>query len=156
MALMRTAKGLTEDHPIVVGDDNGDPPIQVVSTALVAGIRKGVTRWVTGSEVAKWIDNGGFIPIIRDDADAESPTSDDDAVRTSGGDGSVVEGSSEDPDSDVHDDGDDGEDDADGDDDPDPDMPAKSASKGDWEDYAALHGVDTEGWTKQDIVDHFA
>lgn len=33
------------------------------------------------------------------------------------------------------------------------DKPAKSASKADWEAYAASQGVDTDGMTKDEIID---
>lgn len=33
------------------------------------------------------------------------------------------------------------------------DRPAQSATKGDWEAYAATQGVDTDGMTKDEIID---
>jgi hypothetical protein len=43
----------TETDPIIIGQPNGDPAIQVTAILPVAGITPGDTAWVTGTGVAE-------------------------------------------------------------------------------------------------------
>ena len=58
-----TPDGQTPDKPTVLGQPNGDEPIQVYSTGLYKSMMKGQTRWVTGTGVDPGLDNGVIVLI---------------------------------------------------------------------------------------------
>jgi hypothetical protein len=55
--------GKTPDKPHVLGQPNGDEPVQVYATGLFMGIMKGETRWVTGDKVDHGLDLGVIVLI---------------------------------------------------------------------------------------------
>lgn len=61
--------GHREDKPSVLGEANGEPAIQVYATGLYEGIRKGVTRWVTGTKVQAGLDLGAIVEVESVSAD---------------------------------------------------------------------------------------
>jgi hypothetical protein len=136
MAVSRQVPGASPDRPIVVGSANGDTPVQIVSTALVAGIRTGAIKWVTGDGVADLIERGAFVPY-REGAVVEEPpppppppapepvtvgTRIHEPNVTVDGAAAVVE------------------------------RPEVSARKFEWVKYAEAEGVDVDGLTKDQIV----
>jgi len=58
-----THDGQTPDKPTVLGQPNGDEPVQVYSTGLYKSMMKGQTRWVTGTGVDPGLDNGVIVLI---------------------------------------------------------------------------------------------
>lgn len=65
MALTREAPGHSPEKPMLVGAANDDEPVEIIATALVAGIRKGATKWVTGDGVQDLIERGAFVRVVR-------------------------------------------------------------------------------------------
>ena len=55
--------GQTPDKATILGQPNDEPPIQVHATGMFKSIRKGETRWVTGTDVAKGLSNGVIVQI---------------------------------------------------------------------------------------------
>ncbi len=55
--------GQTPARPTILGELNGQPPVQVFSTGMFKSLRKGETRWVTGTDVPKGLDSGVLVEI---------------------------------------------------------------------------------------------
>ena len=70
-----TPDGQTPDKPTVLGQPNGDEPVQVYSTGLYKSMMKGQTRWVTGTGVDPGLDNG-VIVLIQTLAEETDPSPD--------------------------------------------------------------------------------
>lgn len=62
--------GVSPDRPTVLGEPNGDAPVQVYSTGMFKSIRKGETRWVTGTDAVKGIEHGVLVEINLDPLDS--------------------------------------------------------------------------------------
>ena len=58
-----TPDGQTPDRPTVLGEPNGNKPVQVYSTGMFKSMRKGETRWVTGTDAVKGIEHGVLVEI---------------------------------------------------------------------------------------------
>jgi len=48
----------TEDDPIVVGEPDGEPPLQLVATLTIYGIGRGQSAWWSGNAVGQLLSSG--------------------------------------------------------------------------------------------------
>lgn len=56
--------GRTATDPVLCGDPDGLPPRLVTATGLINDIRAGQTRWVTGTDVDRYVDAGLFVIVL--------------------------------------------------------------------------------------------
>lgn len=75
--------GQIPSRPTVLGEPTGDDPVQVYSTGMFMSLRKGETRWVTGSAVEMGLDSGSLMLIgALNDDDYHEPTGDTEQLIT--------------------------------------------------------------------------
>lgn len=61
--------GQKPSRPTLLGQPNGEPPVQVYLTGMFKSLRKGETRWVTGTDVPKGLDSGVLVEVNVDPFD---------------------------------------------------------------------------------------
>ena len=67
----RTAAGVTEEDPVLIGEAGGET---IFVVALINGwtFRRGETGWISGTDAQSYIDQGWFQLVEEDEADEES------------------------------------------------------------------------------------
>lgn len=56
-------RNFSQSEPLVIGEPNGDPSIEVRATVTVMGLRANSEFWVTGTGVAAMVEAGWLIAI---------------------------------------------------------------------------------------------
>ena len=56
-------KSYSESSPLVIGEDDGEPPVQVRATVTIMGLKANSEFWAKGSGLAPLIQAEWLLPI---------------------------------------------------------------------------------------------